>query len=280
MPHVSVIIPTYNRAHVLGRAIGSVLAQTYRDFELIVVDDGSTDGTAGLPALCDERVTLVRQNNRGVSAARNAGISHSHGELVAFLDSDDEWLPDKLARQVGRSGSREPDFICHTDEIWLRSGKIVPQKSIHCKQGGRFFERSLERCLISPSSVMLSRSLLDRIGWFDEDLPAAEDYDLWLRITAFYDVDFVSEPLLIKHGGGGDQLSQVIPAIDRYRIYAIQKILDSPVLPERYRDSATRELIRKARIVAAGCRKRNKKEEAEIYLELAGSYEASLLRAP
>lgn len=280
MPLVSVIIPTYNRAHVLGRAIGSVLAQTYCDFELIVVDDGSTDGTAGLPILHDKRVTLIRQDNRGVSAARNTGIRHSNGELAAFLDSDDEWLPDKLARQVARSRSRNSDFICHTDEIWLRDGKIVPQKKIHIKQGGRFFERSLERCLISPSSVMLSRSLLDRIGWFDEDLPAAEDYDLWLRITAFCNVDFVSEPLVIKHGGGGDQLSQVTPAIDRYRIRAIQKIVGHPELSDQYRAAAIRELIRKARIVAAGCRKRNREEEAATYLELARSYEASRLGTP
>ncbi len=274
MTRVSVIIPAYNRAHVLGRAIGSVLAQTYRDFELIVVDDGSTDNTALLPACCDDRVTLVRQDNRGVSAARNAGIRHSHGEFVAFLDSDDEWLPNKLARQVDRSGSGTPDFICHTDEIWLRDGKIVPQKKIHYKQGGRFFERALQRCLISPSSVMLSRSLLDKVGWFDPDLPAAEDYDLWLRITAFYEVDFVSEPLVIKHGGGDDQLSRLTPSIDRYRIRAIQKILEIPELPEPYRDSAMYELIRKARIVAAGCLKRNKDQEAEFYLELARSYEA------
>jgi glycosyltransferase involved in cell wall biosynthesis len=260
---------------VLGRAIASVLAQSYRDFELIVVDDGSTDGTAELPACCDERLTLVRQDNRGVSAARNAGIRHSHGELVAFLDSDDEWLPDKLDRQVGCSGSGQPDFICHTDEVWLRDGKIVPQKKIHSKQGGRFFERALERCLISPSSVMLSRSLLDRIGWFDEDLLAAEDYDLWLRITAFCDVHFVSEPLVIKHGGGGDQLSQLTPVIDRYRIRAIQKILEHPRLSDQYRDSAIREIVRKARIVATGCLKRNKEQEAGIYLELARAYETS-----
>ncbi|MFH1117065.1 MAG: glycosyltransferase [Pseudomonadota bacterium] len=280
MPAASVIIPTYNRAHVLGRAIGSVLAQSYRDFELIVVDDGSTDDTAALPACRDERVTLVRQDNRGVSAARNTGIRHSRGRLTAFLDSDDEWLPDKLARQVGRPESEQPDFICHTDEIWLRDGKTVPQKRIHRKQGGRFFERSLQRCLISPSSVMLSRSLLDRIGWFDEDLPAAEDYDLWLRITAFHEVDFVAEPLVVKHGGGDDQLSRVIPAIDRYRIQAIRKILRNPALPEPCRENAVREVIRRARIVAAGCMKRGKEQEAEVYLELARSYEASRRGAP
>ncbi len=280
MPAVSVIIPTYNRAHVLGRAIRSVLAQSYCDFELIVVDDGSTDDTATLPECIHERVTLVRQDNRGVSAARNTGIRYSRGRLLAFLDSDDEWLPDKLARQVGRPRSKRPDFICHTDEIWLRDGRIVPQKDIHRKQGGFFFERSLQRCLISPSSVMLSRSLTDRVGWFDEDLPAAEDYDLWLRITAFHEVDFVPEPLVIKHGDGDDQLSRITPVIDRCRIRAIQKILKNPALPEGHRECAVRELIQKARIVAAGCMKRKKEQEAEVYLELARSYEASHLGSP
>lgn len=270
MPLVSVIIPTYNRAPVLGRAIGSVLAQTLPDFELIVVDDGSSDHTKDVASQFGDCVQLVRQENRGVSAARNTGIKHSHGDLIAFLDSDDEWLPVKLEKQVALfSGG---DFICHTEEIWYRDGKHVPQKKIHRKQGGWFFERALERCLISPSSVMISRRLLDRVGWFDEDLPAAEDYDLWLRITAFHEVSFVPEPLVIKHGGCDNQLSETTPAIDRYRIRAMEKILGSPDLSAGYRLAARRELVRKCRIVATGCEKRGRAQEAEAYRELARSY--------
>lgn len=271
MPMVSVIIPTYNRADVLARAIQSVLAQTFTDFELIVVDDGSSDRTADVVRGFSDRVRLVRQENRGVSAARNTGIKISQGRLIAFLDSDDEWLPRKLEKQVALFS--DGHFICHTDELWYRDGKPVPQKEIHRKQGGWFFTRALERCLISPSSVVLSRALLDEVGWFDEDLLAAEDYDLWLRVTAFYEVAFVPEPLVIKHGGCENQLSESTRAIDVYRILAIQKILSMQELPESYRQAACRQLGRKCLIVAGGCEKKGKKEEAKLYRELARSYD-------
>jgi len=273
VPLVSVIIPTYNRRSVLGRAIRSVLSQTFTDFELIVVDDGSQDFTLELLSEFDGKLTAVFQENQGVSSARNLGIRHSRGELLAFLDSDDEWAPEKLARQTTLFDSASPLFVCHTDEIWLNEGKRVPQKSYHAKQGGRFFERALERCLISPSSVMISRSLLDRVGQFDEELTAAEDYDLWLRITAFHEVLFVPEPLVVKHGGSENQLSQTVLVIDRFRIRAIQKILGFPELREDYRVAAVRELIRKCEIVASGCAKRGKAREAEEYRALAGSYQ-------
>lgn len=273
MPLVSVIIPTYNRADVLGRAVRSVLCQTFKDLELIVVDDGSTDSTCEVLGAFDRKVRTVSQPNRGVSAARNAGIAKARGELLAFLDSDDEWMPEKLARQTVLYPNDDAYFICHTDEIWLRNGKEVPQKSIHRKQGGWFFERALERCLISPSSVMISRRLLDQTGSFDEDLCAAEDYDLWLRITGFYAVDFVPEPLVVKHGDSPDQLSRTIPAIDRFRIKAMCKIIADSRLRPSYRRSAVEELIRKCHIVAAGALKKGKHEEAEEYLELARTYQ-------
>lgn len=271
MPLVSVVIPTYNRVSVLERAIRSVLGQTFRDFELVVVDDGSTDATPELLARFDGKLRPVFQENRGVAAARNTGIGLSRGELLAFLDSDDEWLPHKLERQVALFDPTRKAFVCHTDEIWLRQGKRVLQKPTHRKQGGRFFERALERCLISPSSVMISRSLLDDVGWFDEELPAAEDYDLWLRVTAFHAVDFVPEQLVVKHGGAADQLSRTIPAIDRFRVRAMVKILANPELPRHYRACEESELIRKCGILAAGCVKRGKTAEAETYLELARS---------
>ncbi len=273
MPLVSVIIPTYNRASVLERAISSVLAQTFKDFELIVVDDGSRDSTPELLSQFDGKLTALFEANKGVSAARNLGIRHSQGELLAFLDSDDEWLPEKLERQTALFAGAGPLFVCHTDEIWLRAGIQVTQKSYHFKQGGCFFDRALERCLISPSSAMISRSLLEKVGQFDEELIAAEDYDLWLRITAFHEVHFVAEPLVIKHGDCENQLSQTIPVIDRFRIRAIQKILDVPELRKEYRQAAINELIRKCEIVASGCAKRGKSKEAEEYRALARSYQ-------
>ncbi len=272
MPLVTVIIPTYNRARLVQRAIRSVQGQSFTDREIIVVDDGSTDSTKEILLESFPEISVVLQSHAGVSAARNTGILHSRGELLAFLDSDDEWLPEKLSRQVNLYGCNGTEFICHTDEIWMRNGQTVPQKGIHRKQGGKFFERALERCLISPSSVMISRDLLDKVGWFDPELPAAEDYDLWLRITAFHHVDFVPEKLVIKHGGSSDQLSMTTPAIDIFRIRAIMKILENQDLQRAYRQAAINELIRKCRIVALGCSKRGKEHEADTYLELARSY--------
>jgi glycosyltransferase involved in cell wall biosynthesis len=275
LPLVSVIIPSYNRAHLLERAINSVLRQTFTEFELIFVDDGSTDSTPDVMRKFQDRLIEIRQEHAGVSAARNAGIQHSSGQLLAFLDSDDEWYPDKLNRQVGMYNEESLFFICHTDETWMRNGKEVRQKKIHAKQGGRFFKRALERCLISPSSVIIARSLFDRIGYFDESLPAGEDYDLWLRITAYYEVEFIPEPLIIKHGGSPDQLSETIPAIDRFRIKSIMKIIADPELKPDYRLAAIGELNRKCHIVALGCKKKGKIQEAEHYIELARKYDSS-----
>jgi len=254
---------------VLERAIDSVLAQSFRDYELIVVDDGSTDATQAVIAKYKGKLSAIFEENRGVAAARNLGIRQSSGGLVSFLDSDDEWLPQKLQRQLDFFRYGDRTFVCHTDEIWLRDGENVRPKAKHTKQGGRFFDRALELCLISPSSVIISRALLDRVGWFDESVPAAEDYDLWLRLTAFYPIQFVAEPLVIKHGGHGDQLSRVTPAIDRFRIKAILKLLNRQDLPPDYRQAAIRELARKCEIVASGCEKKGKTNEAEWYRGLA-----------
>lgn len=273
MPLISVIIPVHNRVDLVKRAVASVLGQTFRDYELIIVDDGSEDNIRSALAELDGKIKVFSQPHRGVSAARNLGISRSSGELAAFLDSDDEWLPHKLERQLALFDPTNRGFVCHTDEIWIRNGKEVPQKKVHRKQGGRFFERALRLCLISPSSVVISRHLLDTVGWFDEELQAAEDYDLWLRVTAFHEVDFIPEPLVIKHGGHDDQLSHTIPAIDRFRIQAIAKILKNPNLIPAYREAAVAELVRKCHIFASGCEKRGRLQEAQHYRELAQAYQ-------
>ena len=274
-PLISVVIPTFNRVDALPRSIYSVLRQTYRNFELIVVDDGSTDATSDLLASIPELIQFVKQPHRGVSAARNAGISVSRGDLIAFLDSDDEWREDKLEKQLRLFSHENEYFICHSDELWLKHGQIVNQKNVHRKQGGYFFERALDRCLISPSSVLISRTLLAKVGRFDEDLPAAEDYDLWLRVTAFYPVNFISEPLIIKYGDRNDQLSKTIPAIDRYRVQSILKILQDPRLPENYRKAAEKTLVKKCEILAKGLEKRGKNEEATRYHDIADKYKSS-----
>ncbi|MDA8408253.1 MAG: glycosyltransferase [Deltaproteobacteria bacterium] len=273
MPLVSAIIPTFNRVDVLPRSILSILKQTFQDIELIVIDDGSTDSTADLIAGMSESIRYLRQDHKGVSAARNLGIVVSRGKLIAFLDSDDEWSQAKLEKQLELYDKADSNFICHSDELWLKHGKVVNQKNVHKKQGGRFFERALQRCLISPSAVLISRLLLDKIGLFDEELPAAEDYDLWLRITAFHSVKFVNEPLVIKHGDRSDQLSKTIPAIDRFRIQAILNILQNPELQSDYRRAAIRELVKKCEILAKGLSKHGKDEEAIRYYELSNKYQ-------
>lgn len=231
MPKVSVIIPTYNRAAFLEEAIESVLSQDYKDFELIVVDDGSTDETRDIVGRHSESVVYLYQDNKGVSCARNTGIRNSFGEYIAFLDSDDKWLPKKLYSQASFFSCNPYALICHTEEIWIRRGVRVNPMKKHKKYSGMIFEKVLPLCIISPSSVMMKRELLfDGIGFFDEGLPACEDYDLWLRIAARHPIYLIETPLIIKRGGHPDQLSQKFAGLDRFRIKALVNILESGVL--------------------------------------------------
>ncbi len=269
MTNVSVIIPTHNRADVLGRAIASVLAQTLSDLELIVVDDGSTDRTPEvLAGFDDPRLTGMHQENKGVSAARNRGIAASRGRFIALLDSDDTWMPDKLEKQV-RFMAESGMEICQTDEIWIRNGVRVNPRFKHAKPAGWFLERSLELCLVSPSCVMFSRKLWDELGPFDERLPACEDYSLWLRVGVRYPVGLVPEPLVIKTGGHADQLSRRIIGLDLYRVYAMIDLLENMVLTSEQRRLATAALTERVRLYAQGCIKRGKDEEALRVREMA-----------
>jgi glycosyltransferase involved in cell wall biosynthesis len=268
-PEVSVIIPTYNRGWILREAIDSVLAQDFKDFELIVVDDGSTDDTVKILDDYGQDLMRIRQTNRGVSAARNHGIAAASGHLIAFLDSDDLWLPRKLSTQVAFFDANPSAVINQTEEIWIRNGVRVNPKVRHHKFAGMIFERSLALCLVSPSAVMMTRSLFDEVGLFDEALPACEDYDLWLRISWRYPVHLIETPLIIKRGGHADQLSKA-PGLDKFRIQALKKILDSGQLDEDLHQAAVQTLQDKCAIYAAGCRKRGKEAEAQYYDGLAG----------
>ncbi len=272
MTCVSVIIPTHNRAGVLGRAVASVLAQTWADLELIVVDDGSTDGTAEvLAGFDDPRLTGMRQENKGVSAARNRGIAASRGEYIALLDSDDSWMPDKLHKQLRFMAESGMD-ICQTEEVWIRNGQRVNPRFRHAKPAGWFLERSLDLCLVSPSCVMFSRRLWDELGPFDERLPACEDYSLWLRVGVRHPVGLVPEALVVKTGGHADQLSRRIVGLDLYRVYAILDLLGSMELTAEQRRLAVGALREKVRLYAQGCIKHGKDEEALRVRELAAPY--------
>jgi len=266
-PLISVIIPTYNRAWALGEALDSVLAQTYPAVELIVVDDGSTDETPDLLARYGDALRVLTLENGGVSRARNHGISASTGEFIAFLDSDDRWLPDKLAEQAAFFKATPEALICQTEEIWIRNGKRVNPCKHHKKPSGDIFEASLHLCLVSPSAVMMRRSLLEDVGLFDESLPACEDYDLWLRIACRYPVYTTPSPLVVKHGGHDDQLSKT-PLLDRFRIQSLVRLLESGSLSAAQADAARAVLEKKGRIYAGGCRKHDRHEEADAITQL------------
>lgn len=263
-PLVSVIIPTYNRWPWVGEAIESVLGQTFTDFELIVVDDGSTDETAERLDPYEAVVQVIEQGHRGVSAARNRGVQASRGRYLAFLDSDDLWLAGKLEVQTDFMDRHRQYLICQTDEVWLRRGVRVNPKNIHRKPSGDIFRASLERCLVSPSAVMLTRNLFDRVGGFDESLAVCEDYDLWLRIAVEQEVGLIPEPLIVKRGGHADQLSHSVWGMDRFRVCALQKLLRQR-LPAQKRVWALETLRRKVGVLAQGARKRGKFAEAAQY---------------
>ena len=278
MSAVSVVIPTYNRARSVCRAIASVLYQTHPPEEIIVVDDGSTDGTFHGVARFPQPVKYLRHpHNLGVSAARNTGIKASSSPLVAFLDSDDYWLPAKLSAQLRFFAGHPEAVACQTQEIWIRRGIRVNPKTKHLKPSGDVFEPSLKRCLVSPSAVMLKRSLLDEVGLFDEAFPVCEDYDLWLRVSCRHPVHLIDDALVIKEGGMPDQLSRSRPGLDRYRIQAILKVLTSALLTKEQARAALQELSLKCRIYGQGCLRRGRKEEGEYYLSLPGSMKEAVL---
>lgn len=273
---VSVIIPTYNRAHVLGRAIESVMAQSYQVHEIIVVDDGSADGTDGLMHSSFAGCRYIYQQNQGVSSARNYGIRAAGGDWLAFLDSDDEWLPDKLAAQKTELSLKPECRLCHTQEIWIRNGKRVNPMQKHAKSGGFIFRRCLPLCVISPSAAVIHRSIFEEVGFFDESLPACEDYDMWLRICSREAVAFVEKPQIRKYGGHDDQLSARYWGMDRFRIQALENIISEPHLRGTDRIATIEMLLEKLEILVTGAIKRGKTESVTGYREKQHHYQRML----
>jgi glycosyltransferase involved in cell wall biosynthesis len=258
---ISVIIPTYNRAGFLKRAVSSVLAQSFREIELIIVDDGSTDETRRVvQSFNDKRLTCYYQQNKGVSSARNLGISKASGEYIAFLDSDDYWLPTKLGCQL--RFMREGGFrISQTEEVWVRKGKRVNPMVKHQKPCGWIFEKSLELCLVSPSCVLMEKNLIQKFN-FNESLMACEDYDLWLKISLEHPVALLPRALTIKTGGHPDQLSGKIIGLDLFRIYSLVHLKKNHLLSADKKEILEKVLMKKAGIYFRGCLKRGRQEEA------------------
>jgi glycosyltransferase involved in cell wall biosynthesis len=255
-------------------AVDSVLVQSYTDFELLVIDDGSTDDTDDRLAAYGNRICLYRQQNRGASAARNAGIRHARGQYIAFLDSDDLWLRDKLRAQMGLMARDSQVKMCYTEEIWIRRGVRVNPKKKHRKYSGWILEKMLPLCIVSPSSALIAREVFDRVGLFDESLPVCEDYDLWLRIGLHYPITLIDRPLIVKRGGHAGQLSGKFWGLDQYRIQALRKLLAQDYLDNRIRSAAIACLQRKCQILATGCLKRGKERQAREFLEIAATYQA------
>ena len=270
MPETSVIIPTFNRLAFLKEAIDSVLQQTYRDFELIVVDDGSTDGTEAYLRTLGDVLQFVCQENKGPAAARNCGIDRSSGDYITFLDSDDIWQRNKLAVQVEAMKATEA-MVSYTDEIWIRRGVRVNPKNKHRKYSGWIFEHCLPLCIVSPSSVLMKKDFFDVVGVFDESFPVCEDYDIWLRASLLFPFHFIDQKLIVKRGGHADQLSAKW-GFDRYRVRALQKILAQANLSAEQKALTVAKLVEKCRILESGFRKHGKFSEAEKYQKILMNY--------
>ena len=267
MSTVSVVIPTFNREGFIEQCVVSALQQSKKPDEVIVVDDGSSDKTwdvlrtLGFSDSKEERNSLryIFQRNKGVSAARNLGIKAAKFRYIAFLDSDDLWLEKKLEKQISSLESQSIRYrLSHTNEIWVRNGVRVNAHLKHEKNGGDIFIQCLKLCCISPSSSLVDRSVFDDFGFFDENLPACEDYDFWLRFCAFEDVHFVNEHLLIKNGGHDQQLSKKYWGMDRFRVTALENLLKNQSLSEFKRKETIKELIFKLQVLIDGGRKRKK----------------------
>jgi len=264
---ISVIIPTYNRAHLLPRALDSILSQSCLPNEIIVVDDGSSDDTSVLMASLYPEIVFIQQSNTGVSCTRNVGIKRASGDWIAFLDSDDEWFPEKLEVQMNALYKNPELKICHTNEIWIRNGTRVNPKKKHERFGGWIFQKCLPLCCISPSSVIIHKSIFDEVGLFDDSLLVCEDYDLWLRITARNPVLYIEKQLLRKYGGHNDQLSRKYWGMDRFRIKSLEKIIYSKELSESDENAAKKMLTEKIHIFIQGAQKRGNKKKVREFKE-------------
>ncbi len=274
MADISVIIPTYNRSQCLKRSLDSVAAQRLRPFEVIVVDDGSTDDceqvVTGYSTNSNLTIRYHYQQNRGPARARNRGIRMASGQYLAFLDSDDEWHRDKLSLQCDALKTNSQFLISHTKERWLRNNKHLNQKRYHIPRHGNIFKQSLRLCCVGMSTVMVRIELFDRYGLFDETLRCCEDYDLWLRISPFEEFYLVDKKLTIKHGGRPDQVSnQFRIGMDRFRIQALAKLIGLANLSIDQRQATCLEIVRRCNIYGKGCLNHGKETEAAYYFQLA-----------
>lgn len=265
--NVSVIIPTYNRVKFLPACINSVLKQSIPVDEIILVDNNSSDGTVNYIRDNFKMVRVLIERNKGVSFARNLGILNSKNNWVAFLDSDDEWMPDKIQKQIEliKRLNYKVNFI-HTNEKWVRNNITLNQKKKHAKKGGYIFQDCLDICKISPSSTLIKKSLFDQYGLFNTKFKVCEDYELWLRFTSKIEIGYINEFLIKKNGGHKDQLSKKYWGIDRYRIKALEKLIFTNNLTLEYKVMVIKKLIEKINILILGAINRKNSRILKMYI--------------
>jgi len=260
--NISVVIPTYNRYKFLKRAVQSVLAQTYSPKEIIVIDDGSTDTTLQIqkdfPTL-----KYIYQANKGVSSARNLGITNAKHEWIAFLDSDDAWHKDKLKKQVNFHNQNPDILMSYSDEEWIRDGAVVKIPKKFQKIGKDAFLENISYCNIAPSSVLLHKNLFERYGLFDENLEVCEDYDLWLRIAIKEKIGLINKKLIRKYAGHADQLSFKHWGMDRFRVSVLEKLLN--IANDKQKNRIKEELLKKYTLLHKGAVKYDKRTEINLY---------------
>jgi glycosyltransferase involved in cell wall biosynthesis len=263
MPQVSVVIPTYNRRQLIEKAIESVLAQTYSDWEIVVIDNGSTDGTdKHLLAKYGNTLRLIRlDTNVGIPKGRNVGIREARGGYVALLDSDDYWKPNKLSRQM-RCFEEDPSY----GMVATQCSSVTPDGSTRERnrpgKSGWVLVDLFKANFIRTSSAVIKKEVLDSIGLFDEELAECEEYDLWLRVASKWPIGFINEPLTVyldnPEGVSVDRL--------RGRLFR-QKVLEKGYLHEQIPASIyTKRLARNCFVIGRHYLRKGEREEARRYL--------------
>ncbi len=295
IPLFSVIIPFYQREDLLLEALQSALNQSCKEYEIILINDGTPHISDKLQRCIADYpvIRYVEQPHSGFpGAVRNRGVAHATGEWLAFLDSDDLWVPHKLERckaYINGAGSTAMSAgtdstalhlhnlpkvypLIHSREEWIRNGERVSQrKQKHAREGDIFFD-ALKKCIIGPSTTVMRRDIFLELGGFREDIEIAEDYELWLRYCDRYKVSYIEEPLVIKRAGPWEQLSTKYQEIEIFRIHALKELVDREIFTKDHQQEASQELARKCHIYGMGAEKRGDQHRADTYYSLANRY--------
>lgn len=257
---ISVIIPVYNRINSLKSAIESVLCQNEKNYEIIIIDDGSTLDIKNAIShyLKNSRISYHKNfTNKGVSFARNIGIKKSKGNYIALLDSDDIWLPFKLKTQIDAIKNNKINHIIFTDEFWLKNGTFLNKPLNAPKLQGEIYPYILDKCRVSPSTVLISKYIFEKIGLFNESLRVCEDYEFFLRAAIFFKFNYIDIKSIVKRSESDDQLSKNIKHIEYIRLKILLNILQKYgySMIDKYKYYTINEINRKFCIVRRGINK-------------------------